>query len=151
MYFMEEKKICIACDHAGFETKEYIKEILTQQGYEVRDFGTHSNERVDYPDYAQELCESINPHNPQTKGILICGSGIGMSIAANRYAHIRAALCKDSQMAELSRAHNDANVLCLGARITPKDTLVGILNAFLHTEFEGGRHIDRIKKLHTKD
>lgn len=148
---MLNEKIYIACDHAGFEIKEYIKKILADKGYEVLDLGTHSNERTDYPDYAKSLCESITPHNPQTKGILICGSGIGMSIAANRYTHIRAALCKDSQMAELSRAHNDANVLCLGARITAKDKLSGILNAFLTTEFEGGRHIDRIKKLHTKD
>lgn len=148
---MLDKKIAIACDHAGFETKEYIKEILTHKSYEVLDLGTHSNERTDYPDYARALCESLNPKDSHTKGILICGSGIGMSIAANRYAHIRAALCKDSQMAQLSRAHNDANVLCLGARITNKDEIKGIVSAFLDTEFEGGRHIDRIKKLHTKD
>lgn len=144
---MCNKKIAIACDHAGFEIKKYIKDILTDASYEVLDLGAHSNERTDYPDYAKALCESLT-NDSHTKGILVCGSGIGMSIAANRYTHIRAALCKDSQMAELSRAHNDANVLCLGARITNKDKIKGIVSAFLNTEFEGGRHIDRIKKLH---
>ena len=136
--------IAIASDHAGFELKEILKGEIRALGFEAHDLGTNDTASVDYPDYANRLCERIISGG---KGVLICGSGIGMSMAANRHKHIRAALCYDGLAAALSRKHNDANVLCLGARLTGIDVAKDTLKQFLTTEFEGGRHAKRIEKL----
>ncbi len=141
------EKILIASDHAGFVLKQTLIEELTKLGFMAIDLGCDSAEKsVDYPDYAQKLCKKITDKN-NLRGVLICGSGIGISIAANRFKNIRAALCTSKEMAKLSRAHNDANVLCLGARLTKNKTALSILKTFLTSEFEGARHATRIKKL----
>lgn len=139
---MSGEKIIIGSDHGGFELKENIKKILT--GYEVKDIGCFSEESVDYPDIASELCKKVLEEK-NSKGILICGTGIGMSIAANKFKGIRAALCHDEYTAEMSRKHNDANVLCLGGRILDIETAQDIVNTWLENNFEGGRHERRIK------
>lgn len=135
----------IGTDHAGFEVKEFVITFLRDRGFEVIDLAPANNQRVDYPDYAKKVCESIS--NENTRGILICGSGIGMSIAANRFKHVRAALCTDSYMAKMARMHNDANVLCMGARISGVGEIESILEAFIYAEFDGGRHLERVAKL----
>ena len=143
----KSEKILIASDHAGFVLKRFLIDELNKLGIESVDLGCSSAEKsVDYPDYAQKLCKKITDKN-QLRGILICGSGIGISIAANRFKNIRAALCNSAKLAKLARAHNDSNVLCLGARITKNKPALSILKAFLSTEFEGARHAARIKKL----
>jgi RpiB/LacA/LacB family sugar-phosphate isomerase len=143
----KSEKILIASDHAGFELKKFLVTELTKLGFETIDLGCDSAQKsVDYPDYAQKLCKKITTKN-QLRGILICGSGIGISIAANRSKHIRAALCSSTTLAKLSRAHNDSNVLCLGARITKNKPALSIVKAFLSTEFEGARHAARVAKL----
>ncbi len=138
------KKIAIASDHAGFELKEDIKSLL--KNYEILDLGTNSTESVDYPDFGKAAGEAISSGKADL-GIVICGSGIGISIAANRNPKVRCALCTTVEMAKLSRQHNDANILALGARITDKSTAVEIVKAFLSTKFEGGRHEKRVEKL----
>ena len=138
--------IVIASDHAGVELKEVLKSEATALGFSVTDLGPSDITSVDYPDYAKKLCEWIKT-NTAAKGVLICGSGIGMSISANRFPHIRAALCHDGLSATLTRKHNDANVLCIGARLIGVDTAKDMLKQFLTTEFEGGRHQKRIDKL----
>lgn len=141
------EKIFIASDHAGFELKEFLVKELTKLGFLVSDLGCDSAEKsVDYPDYAKKLCQKITAKN-NLRGILICGSGIGISIAANRFKHIRAALCYSAKAAKLSRAHNDANVLCLGARLTKNSSALSIAKAFLSSKFEGARHERRVAKL----
>lgn len=137
--------IAIASDHAGFELKEILKSELEQSGYTVNDLGPRDTQSVDYPDYANALADWMKTH--ASLGILICGSGIGISIAANRHKHIRAALCSDGLAAKLSRQHNDANVLCLGARLIGVDVAKDCVNQFLATGFEGGRHAKRVEKL----
>ena len=139
--------IFIACDHAGFSLKHFVKQWLLQNSYEVCDLGVDKQERVDYPDYAKLLCDRVLETGEQAKGVLICGSGIGMSMSANRFAGIRAALCTSAYMAQITRKHNDANVLCLGARISGEGEVESMLEAFFHTDFEGGRHTCRIGKL----
>ncbi|EEO26710.1 ribose 5-phosphate isomerase B [Helicobacter winghamensis] len=136
----------IASDHAGFMLKGSILGILEQMGHRVVDLGPLDAERVDYPDFANTLCEKVLD-NEGSFGILICGSGIGMSIAANRHKGIRAALCAEPYSAAMSRAHNDANVLCLGARIVGIGMVESILKSFCEGVFEGGRHSCRIGKL----
>ncbi len=143
---MNPKTIAIASDHAGFELKELLKNTLLQQGYAVDDLGAHGTQSVDYPDYAHALAGIIEK-TPHAKGVLICGSGIGMSIAANRHKGVRAALCQTAEAAKLSRQHNDANVLCLGARLVSAEVAKDALAQFLSTGFEGGRHAARIAKL----
>ncbi len=143
---MNAKTIAIASDHAGIELKESLKQELKDMGFEVQDLGTNSAQSVDYPDYAHALADVIEK-TPGAMGVLICGSGIGMSIAANRHKRVRAALCHDGLSAELSRRHNDANVLCLGARLTGADVAKEALKRFLNTAFEGGRHAGRVEKL----
>lgn len=138
-------KIAIACDHGGYELKELIKGRFSGQ-YEFLDLGTHSNESVDYPEYGQALARCIIDGKAK-RGIVICGSGIGISIAANRFTQIRCANCTDVTMARLTRLHNDANVLALGARIIGVEVAFEIVETFLNTAFEGGRHENRIKKL----
>ena len=140
-----ENSILIASDHAGFTLKEDLKEFLYASHYKVIDLGTHSEESVDYPCYAHDMASRFDTES--CIGILICGSGIGMSIASNRHAHIRAALCRSIEDANLSRRHNDANVLVLGARNTDKEKAIKILEKFLHTQFEGNRHVIRIEKI----
>ncbi len=144
------RKIWIASDHAGFELKARLVEILQQHRddfqTELIDLGPTSAARVDYPDFAKLVCREVLQHS-DSRGILICGSGQGMAIAANRHRHIRAALCWSETAAELARAHNDANVLCLGARLIEADLAVKILKVFLSTAFEGERHVGRIQKL----
>ena len=136
-------KISIGCDHAAFEEKEQLMSWLKEK-FEVSDCGTYSNERCDYPDYAKAVAlEVVKENRP---GILICGSGIGISMAANRYAGVRAALCRTPKEAELSVQHNNANVLCLGARISSLDEMKAIVDAWFAAEFEEGRHVGRIAK-----
>lgn len=144
---MESRNLVLATDHAGFQLKEDLKAQLTSQGWQVLDLGTHSEERTDYPDYADRLCREM-AQRPELKwGVLICGSGQGMAIRANRYPHIRAALCFTDEIAELSRRHNNANVLCLGSRFVDLNQALGIWQAFHTTPFEGGRHEGRVNKL----
>ena len=139
-------KITIASDHAGFDLKSaIIKELKSQ--YKFVDLGCHSSQiSVDYPDFANKAAQSIIKKEADF-AILICGSGIGISIAANRFKEVRAALCHNQKTAKLSRQHNDANVLCLGARIVSEDNAIKIVKSFLSTDFEGGRHIKRVEKL----
>ena len=138
--------IVIASDHAGFELKEQLKDFLTQQSIAIEDLGTHSADSVDYPDFGYAIAEAI-ASGKATRGIAICGSGIGISIAANREAKVRCALVSDGLSAELARRHNNANVLALGARLIGIETAKECVMRFLQTEFEGGRHADRTEKL----
>jgi len=148
-------KIAIASDHAGFPLKEIIKKYLGELGYEYEDFGTTSEESVDYPDYAFKVAEAVSENkfdNRFDRGILICGTGIGMSIAANKVPGIRAALCYDAETARLSREHNDANVLALGSRTTNSELAKEIVRVWLTTDFAGAgpggeRHLRRINKI----
>lgn len=137
-------KIVIGSDHAAFEMKELVKKFLHSKSIEVLDMGTHSLERSDYPDYASAVAKTVLEKN--IIGILLCGSGIGVSIVANRYKGIRAALCRTPNDAEMARKHNDANVLCVGARTNSEEEIKAIIESFLSNEFEGGRHADRLKK-----
>jgi len=139
-------KYFIGTDHAGFEVKPFVIEYLQKKGIEVEDLGTYSSESVDYPDYAHKVAEAVLA-NPGTMGILICGSGIGMSLAANKHKGIRAALCHDHYTASMSRRHNNANILCFGARIVGKGEIESILEGWLNSEFEGGRHQRRVEKI----
>ncbi len=139
-------KYFIGTDHAGYEIKPFVIEYLQKKGIEVEDLGTYSSESVDYPDYAHKVAEAVLA-NPGTMGILICGSGIGMSLAANKHKGIRAALCHDYYTAAMARRHNDANILCFGARIVGLGEVESILEAWLTHEFEGGRHERRVKKI----
>ena len=136
-------KIGIASDHGGFELKEYLKEYLKKSGIEVSDFGTNSEEPVDYPIYG-ERCARAVANGEVERGVVCCGTGIGISIAANKVKGIRCALCTDENMARLSRQHNDANVLALGGRTTSNEEAKKILDAWLNAKFEGGRHQRRI-------
>lgn len=137
-------KYAIACDHGGYELKEAIKEKFSD--IEWLDLGTNSSDSVDYPEFGQAMGRAITDGEVE-HGILICGSGIGISIAANRFPAVRAALCTSAEMSTLSRQHNNANVLALGARITDQDTAFDCITAFINTEFEGGRHERRVEKL----
>jgi ribose 5-phosphate isomerase B len=144
--------IIIASDHAGYEMKQFICKNSINKEYTIIDLGTHTNLSVDYPDFAISLCNSLkdkNNINPFeiTFGVLLCGSGIGMSIAANRYSWIRAALCTDKPFVELSRKHNDANVLVLPARFINNEDALEWIDLFINTDFEGGRHNNRLKKI----
>jgi ribose 5-phosphate isomerase B len=140
------EKIPIAADHAGFELKEQLVERLRQLGYEPEDLGIHSSDPSDYPDQARPVAEMVSSGSAK-RGILLCGSGIGMDIVANRYPGVRAALVWDPQIAELSRKHNDANVLVLPARFISEETGADIVERWLKTEFEGGRHQRRVEKI----
>lgn len=137
------QKIIIASDHGGYNLKNKIKEYLESNSYEVDDYGCYSTESCDYPVYALKVAEAVNADN-SLKGILVCGTGIGMSIAANKVKNIRAALCSDTFSARMTRMHNDSNILCLGERVTGSGLAIDIVNIWLNTEFEGGRHQKRI-------
>ena len=140
------KKIIIASDHAGYELKEYIKRIYTKKKIEIRDVGSNSDENVDYPDYAHKLSKIISK-NRNTIGVLICGSGQGMIMTANKHKNIRAALCYDAKSTKLSRLHNDANIITLGSRLISKKNALKFIGVFLNTKFDGGRHLKRVKKI----
>ena len=139
------QRIHLASDHAGFDLKATLAQQLTGLGYEVVDDGTHSRESCDYPVFAHKLCEAVEREH--CLGILVCGTGIGMSLAANRHPGIRAALCATELHARLSRRHNNANTLCLGGRVVGPGLACQIVDAFLDHEFEGGRHQKRIDKM----
>lgn len=137
--------IYIGSDHGGYDLKQAIKKHLDEKGVEYIDLGCFSNDPVDYPDVAREVCEKVYEHN--AFGILICGTGLGMSMAANRRKGIRAAVVVNEEMVELARRHNNANVLCLGGRILDEELAVKIVDKFFGTEFEGGRHAERVQKI----
>lgn len=143
---MEGDTIAVAADHAGFDLKEILKRDLQDAGYAVLDLGTHSTASVDWPDYGKAMGEAIESGRVR-RGVIVCGTGIGISIAANRHRKVRAALCHDATSARLTRRHNDANVLALGARLIGSETARECLRVFLATEFEGGRHAARIAKI----
>jgi ribose 5-phosphate isomerase B len=140
------KKIGLVSDHAGFSLKNLLAHELRKQGYDPVDLGPFTEDRVDYPDYARLLADEIT-QGTLLRGVAICGSGVGMSIALNRTAKVRAALCQDVTAARLARQHNDANVLALGARLTGTEAAMDCLRMFLSTPFEGGRHALRVEKL----
>lgn len=140
--------IALASDHAGFAYKEKTKVLLGEMLLPFVDFGTHSNESTDYPDYAHSAAVAIS-NGECDRGIFICGSGIGVSIVANKHKGVRAAACETVEAAELSRKHNDANVLCLGERLVTWDEAQAIIRTYLRTEFEGGRHELRVAKIHS--
>lgn len=138
--------LAIACDHAGLSLKSALVESLKAAGTPHEDLGVFSGESVDYPDYALQVAEKVKS-GAASLGLLVCGTGIGMSIAANKVVGVRAALCHTEFEARMARAHNDANVLCLGERVTGQGVAKGILEVFLATAFEGGRHANRVHKL----
>jgi len=140
-------KIALGADHAGFELKDKIKQHLSEQGIEVEDEGTNSPDSVDYPDYARKVAETIVDQRA-TLGILVCGTGIGMAISANKVPGIRAANCDNLFEAQMSREHNDANILALGARVLQPEAAMEIVDTWIKTEFAGGRHQRRLDKIH---
>ena len=140
------ERIALASDHAGFALKKLIEEELKEKGYETLDLGTNSEDPVDYPDYANLMAETLKEGKVKM-GVLICGSGIGMSMVANSHKGIRAALCHSSKGAELASLHNDANVLVMAGRLIKKKEAVNCLGKFLSTQFEGGRHLRRVEKM----
>lgn len=139
------KKLLIASDHAAFNEKENLKKSLQKKGYEIIDLGPETDARCDYPDFAVKLSQEVLKTGHE--GVLLCGSGIGMSIAANRFKGIRAALVRTVLDAELARAHNNANVLCLGGRISTNEDIFAMVEAWIKATFEGGRHSERVNKL----
>lgn len=145
-YHFLTMKVAIGSDHAGFELKQKVLAWLREKACEVQDVGTHSEARCDYPDFAKVVAEKVSRGEVE-RGILVCGSGIGMSIAANKVAGVRAAECVDPYMAEVSRSHNDANVLCLGGRVVGEDVARKMVEIWLSTPFEGGRHAQRVEKI----
>lgn len=140
------KQIAIACDHAAYHLKESIKKHLQEKDFDVLDYGTHSDESVDYPDIIHPLAKDINEGKLE-RAVILCGSGIGVSIVANKYPNVRCALCMNAELAEMSRKHNNANVLAMGSRFISEETAFQILDKFLTTEFEGGRHQKRVEKI----
>jgi ribose 5-phosphate isomerase B len=140
------KKIAISCDHAGYKLKERLKSYLSENKYDVKDFGCNSEESVDYPDYAHPLASYVAEGKAEA-GITICGTGNGISMAANKHRNIRAALCWNPEIAKLAREHNDANVCALPARFISEEEALKIVSVFLSTGFEGGRHQKRIEKI----
>lgn len=139
-------RVYLGSDHAGFAMKQAVKEYLDKRGYEVTDVGTDSGESVDYPDFAHEVAHAVSSGDAD-RGVLVCGSGIGMAMAANKVSGVRAATVTDPELAKMSRAHNDANVVALGGRYIPQQTAEEILDAFFDTPFEGGRHQRRVDKI----
>ena len=140
------KKIFISSDHAGYKLKEEIKSLLSKKKISFLDIGPHNDNRVDYPDFAHKVARRVKT-NKNNIGILVCGSGMGMNIAANRHKNIRAAQCFNLKSTKLSRLHNDANIITLGSRLLSKKLALSCVIAFLNTKFEGGRHLKRIKKI----
>lgn len=145
----KKERIPIASDHAGFEMKQHLSAALAELGYEVEDMGTHSPASTDYADFAHPVAEKVE-HGDVKRGVLLCGTGLGMSYAANRHQGVRAAVAWSPEIAALARKHNDANVLVLPARFVSEEDGVQILKTWLETEFEGGRHENRVKKIETE-
>ncbi len=140
------KKICIASDHAGYNIKEYVKDFLIKKKISIIDLGPNSNGSVDYPDYAKKVAKRIKSKKSDV-GILVCGSGTGMAISANKIKGIRAAVCYNKSSTRLSRLHNNANIISLGSRLTKKKDIKTLISIFLKTKFEAGRHLRRVKKI----
>ncbi len=147
--FNKSKTLALGCDQGGYALKEYIKIKLAESGYSVRDFGAFSPDSVDYPDFAHPVASAVND-GQFPMGLLICGSGNGVCMTANKYAGIRAALCWNTELARLARSHNDANILCLPGRYITDDEALSAVKIFLTTDFEGGRHQARIDKIPLK-
>ena len=143
------KKIGIACDHAGFQMKEFLVGYLSAKGYDVVDFGCHSEESIDYPDFGHALAEAIE-NGEFEQGVGLCGSGEGMAMTLNKHQAIRAGLCWNTEVAALTRQHNNANVVVLPARFITNDEAMAIVNTFLSSDFEGGRHERRVEKIACK-
>ena len=143
-----KKKIALGADHAGFELKEQIAKYLKEKGYEVKDFGAYSTDSIDYPDPAYSTAKSVSEHSSDV-GILICGTGIGMSMVANKLPGVRAALCNSVETAQISKKHNNANLLCLGGRVEHTDSVEKIVDEWLNAKFEEGRHKRRVDKIHS--
>lgn len=139
-------KIAIGCDHAGYEYKEALKKWLVSNGYETKDFGTHSSESTDYPDFAHPVADCVEKKQAEL-GILICGSANGVAIVANKHQGVRAAICWNEELASLARQHNNANVVCLPSRFVSYELAEKITDRFLHESFEGGRHERRVSKI----
>jgi ribose 5-phosphate isomerase B len=139
-------KIVLACDHGGFQLKEAVKEHLVKSGYDIKDIGVYNTDSVDYPDFGKKAAEMV-VNKEVEKGIIICGTGIGISIAANKVKGIRCALCTNEFMAKMSRMHNNANMLALGERVIGKGVAIDIVDIWLSTDFEGGRHENRVNKM----
>ena len=139
--------IAIGSDHGGYELKEHVKKHLEERGIEVKDFGVYCEASVDYPDCARPVCEAVLSGEYE-RGILFCGTGIGISMAANKFNGIRAALCGDVFSAKMAKEHNNANIICLGGRVTGRELAFMIVDTFLDAEFQGGRHQQRIDKIH---
>ena len=144
--FEKSKILLIGSDHGGFEMKEFIKENLIKEGYKIKDMGTNSNKSVDYPDIIHPLAKLIN-NNKYELGIILCGSGNGAQMTANKYMNIRAALCWNVEQAQLARKHNNANIISLPGRFIDEKLAIKIALAFINTEFEGGRHQRRVEKI----
>ncbi len=140
------KKISLSSDHAGYKLKEKVKKYLLKKNFKVIDLGPKNNESVDYPDYAKRVARSISSKKSNL-GILICGSGTGMAMSANKFKKIRAAVCYNKASTRLSRQHNNANIIALGSRLTNTKKAIRLVNVFLNTKFEGGRHLRRVKKV----
>lgn len=138
--------IPIGADHAGFELKEIIKDYFSEQGYSFQDYGTNSEDSIDYPDYGHPVADHVES-NPGVLGIVICGSGNGINMTVNKHQEIRSALCWTEEIASLARQHNDANIIALPARFVDSDLAIKMVNKFLSTEFEGGRHANRVNKI----
>lgn len=147
---MKKIYISIGCDHAGFSYKQAIIEYLKKNGYEVTDFGTNSEESVDYPDFVHPVAQSVHDGKANL-GIVMCGSGNGVAMTANKYEGIRAALCWNPELAALARQHNDANILSIPVRYVSEEIALEMVNAFLQTPFEGGRHQLRVEKINPKN
>ncbi len=139
-------RVAIGSDHAGFQLKRELKKVLEEMGHECIDFGTEGPESVDYPDFAEKVSEAVSTGKVE-RGVLICGTGIGMSIVANKFPDVRASLCNDLYTAKFSRLHNDANILVIGGRVVGVDLAKEILRTWFTTEFEGGRHLRRLQKI----
>lgn len=144
--FNTDLPVAIGCDHAGFEYKEAIISFLDGKNLKHTDFGTYSEASVDYPDFAHPVAEAVEK-GEASFGVLICGSGNGVAITANKHQHIRAAVCWGEELAELARKHNDANVICIPARFVPEGDAEKMVDIFIHTPFEGGRHENRVNKI----
>lgn len=142
----KEKILLIASDHGGFEIKKYLVKKLQEEGYKLKDFGTDSEESVDYPDYIHPLAHGINTGQYE-RGIILCGSGNGAQMTANKYRYVRAAVAWENELAKLAREHNDANVLSLPGRFVSKENAWEMVQTFLNTDFEGGRHQRRVEKI----
>ncbi len=144
--FDKTKTLALGCDQGGYALKEYLKIKIAESGYSVRDFGSYTPDSIDYPDYAHPVAAAVN-NGQYVAAILICGSGNGVCMTANKYSGIRAALCWNTELAKLARLHNDANILCLPGRFITENEALSAVMAFLTTDFEGGRHQARIEKI----